>query len=75
MLKSKIALTEEEGQLVLDVTDDTGGLGLKLYFTPAEATRLGQGLLDRARFAVSSGRGDPKRIGTQEFTGEREAGE
>lgn len=68
MLKNKIALAEEGDRLVLDITDDTGGFGLKLYLTPGEATRFGQGLLDRARFMVAQAEGDRRRAGTDEFS-------
>ena len=67
MLKNKISLTEEGAHLVLDITDDTGGFGLKLFLTPGEATRFGQGLLDRARFMVAQAEGDHRRTGTDEF--------
>src|SRR5579863_1544544 len=69
MLKSKITLSEENDHLVLDITDNTGGLGLKLYFSPNEANNLGQGLIDRARFMVAKAGDDPKRTEETQFNG------
>ncbi len=65
-LAHKITLKEEDGKIVLDITDHTGGFGLKLFMTPVEAHRFGSGLQERARLFVSRGDDKPKRISTDD---------
>ena len=67
ILKHKILMTEENDSIVLDISDETGGLGVKLYLTAGEAHRLGSDMMDRARFMVAKASDDPKRTQTQEF--------
>ena len=66
-LKHKIILTEEAEFIVLDISDETGGLGLKLFLPPDLANSLGARLQDRARFAVANASSDPKRAIAEEF--------
>ena len=67
-LKHKIILTEEAEFIVLDISDETGGLGLKLFLLPSLANSLGARLQDRARYAVANGSDDPKRAVAEEFS-------
>lgn len=68
VLRHKITLTEEDNFIVLDITDETGGLGLKLMLDPHVASSLGARMMDRARFYASKDSTDPKRNITDEFT-------
>lgn len=67
-IKHTLKISEEGSDIVVDISDETGGLGLKLYFDSAKAHNFGHSLMDRARYLVSNGSDDPKRNETQEFT-------
>lgn len=69
-LKHKLVLTEENGKIVLDISDTTGGLGLRLYLDPSIASKLGQRMADRARFTAACESNDPKRQAIDKFEGD-----
>jgi hypothetical protein len=48
-LRHTIKLSEEDGTIVLDISDETGGLGLKLYFNPIEAENIARDIYHRAQ--------------------------
>lgn len=66
-LRHRIALSEENDHIVLDISDETGGLGLRLFLTPVLADQIGTRLCDRARHLVACASDDPKREGSEEF--------
>lgn len=52
----------EEGQfLLMDISDETGGLGLKIYWPPHNASQFGSEFADRARAMVSKEAIEPER--------------
>lgn len=66
-LQSSIKMTEEDGKIVLDITDHTGGLGYKLFIDTVVASRMAQRMLDLSRFIVSKTVEDPLRTEVHEF--------
>lgn len=52
-------------KLIIDISDETGGLGLRLYFDSSMAGRFGRDLAERARLLVSKDQFDSR---IQEFT-------
>lgn len=69
-LRHTIMVSEENGEIVLDITDETGGLGIKLFLGAAEAHRMGYSMMERARMSVSKATGDPGRAQKEQFAGE-----
>lgn len=66
-IKHIIKVSEEGEFIVLDISDETGGLGLRLFLSPHLANSIGADLQDRARYAVANAANDPKRHQTEEF--------
>ena len=66
-LQHTIKLTEELKEIVLDITDETGGLGIKLYLSAATAYKLGERMMERARVSINRDKDDPQRVGIEEF--------
>lgn len=67
-VKHTLRLFEHDGGLVLDISDETGGLGLQIYLAPIVASKLGQSLTDKARALVAKEAGNPERTATFETT-------
>ena len=67
-LKHRIVLAEEDGKITLDISDDTGGLCLKLYLDLVVASRLGQDMAEKARHAVAKANDDKARTGSRAYS-------
>lgn len=68
VLQHTIKVSERDGKIALDISDETGGLGLLLYLSGLTATRLGANLADRGRIMVSTPADDPKRATVDVFS-------
>src|ERR1700735_4505874 len=68
-VKHTISMTEnpDGSGLILDISDETGGLGLKLYLHSSTASKLGQRMAERARFLTAKANGDSDRLATDTF--------
>lgn len=74
-LNNKIAVYEEGGSIILDITDDTGGLALKLTLNGSVAYKMGWSLINKSTAAVSRAGDDPQRHTTDEFPNAFRTGE
>ena len=68
VLQHTIKVSEREGKIALDISDETGGLGLLLYLSGLTATRLGANLADRGRIMASMYSDDPRRAAVDIFS-------
>lgn len=66
-LRMKLEILEAGDQIEVDISDNTGGLCLRLTFAPWEATRLGTALAERARALVSRAKDAPERTEVTKF--------
>jgi hypothetical protein len=66
IVKHFLRLSEENSKIVIDISDETGGLGLKILFEPDAAYKFGYDIMEKARNAVSRGSDDPIRKGIME---------
>jgi hypothetical protein len=67
---TRVLLTEDGGEVMLDITDDRSGLGMKLYFRAHVAHDLGYAIMERARAIVAKASDDPVRGEAKTFQAE-----
>ena len=60
--------TDPDHFLILDISDETGGLGLRLHLHSSTASALGTRMADRARLMSAKAADDNGRQGIDEFT-------